>query len=43
MEDILNKYSPLNRLNVSRETYLDFESFISMIIKKNSEILEKDT
>ena len=38
MEDILYKYSPLNKLNVSRETYLDFESFISMIIKKNSEI-----
>ena len=38
MEDILYKYSPLNRLNVSRETYLDFESLISMIIKKNSEI-----
>ena len=38
MEDILYKYSPLNRLNVSRETCLDFESLISMIIKKNSEI-----
>jgi len=37
-EEILNKYSRLNNLNVSRETYLDFESFISMIIEKNKEI-----
>ena len=38
MEDILYKYSPLNILNVSRETFLDFEYLISMIIRKNSEI-----
>ena len=39
MEDkILKSYSKLNSLNVSRETYFDFESFISMIIEKNSEI-----
>ena len=38
MEDILNKYSPLNRLNVSRETYLDFESYISMLLDKNQHI-----
>ena len=37
-EEILNLYSRLNSLNVSRETYLDFESFISMIIEKNKEI-----
>ena len=38
MEEILNKYSSLNQLNVSRETFLDFEIFINMIIEKNSEI-----
>jgi 16S rRNA (guanine527-N7)-methyltransferase len=37
-QEILNSYSRLNSLNVSRETYLDFELFISMIIKKNKEI-----
>ena len=37
-EQILNSYSKLNSLNVSRETYLDFELFISMIIEKNKEI-----
>ena len=37
-QEILNSYSKLNSLNVSRETYLDFELFISMIIKKNKEI-----
>jgi 16S rRNA (guanine527-N7)-methyltransferase len=38
MEEILNKYSSLKQLNVSRETFLDFELFINMIIEKNSEI-----
>ena len=38
MEEIIKKYSLLNRLNVSRETCLDFEKFISMIIDKNKEI-----
>ena len=38
METILNKYSLLDYLNVSRETYFDFEEFISMIIEKNQEI-----
>jgi len=38
MEEILNKYLLLNHLNVSRETCLDFEKFISMIIDKNQEI-----
>ena len=37
-QEILNSYSRLNSLNVSRETYLDFEYFITMIIKKNKEI-----
>jgi 16S rRNA (guanine527-N7)-methyltransferase len=37
-QEILNSYSRLNNLNVSRETYLDFELFISMIIEKNKEI-----
>ena len=38
MEEILNKYSSLNQLNVTRETFSDFEIFINMIIEKNSEI-----
>ena len=38
MEDILKSYSVLKHLNVSRETYLDFEIFISMIQEKNKEI-----
>jgi len=37
-QEILNSYSRLNRLNVSRETYLDFELFISMILEKNKNI-----
>jgi len=37
-QEILNSYSRLNSLNVSRETYLDFELFISMILEKNKEI-----
>ena len=37
-QEILNLYSRLNSLNVSRETCLDFELFISMIIEKNKEI-----
>jgi 16S rRNA (guanine527-N7)-methyltransferase len=37
-QEILNSYSRLNSLNVSRETFLDFESFISMMIEKNKEI-----
>ena len=38
MDKILDKYSLLNQLNVSRETCLDFEKFISMIEEKNKEI-----
>jgi 16S rRNA (guanine527-N7)-methyltransferase len=37
-QEILNLYSKLNGLNVSRETFLDFESYISMIIEKNKNI-----
>jgi 16S rRNA (guanine527-N7)-methyltransferase len=44
-QEILNTYSKLNDLNVSRETFLDFEDFISMIRKKNKEInlISKET
>ena len=38
MEEFLQKYSLLNHLNVSRETCLDFEKFISLIVEKNKEI-----
>ena len=37
-QEILNSYSKLNGLNVSRETFLDFENYISMIIEKNKKI-----
>jgi len=36
--EILNSYSRLNHLNVSRETFSDFENYISMIIEKNKKI-----
>jgi 16S rRNA (guanine527-N7)-methyltransferase len=38
MEEIIQKYSLLRQFNVSRETCLDFDKFISMIIKKNTKI-----
>jgi len=38
MENILKKYSLINQFNVPRETLLDFETFISMILEKNKEI-----
>ena len=38
MDEILKKYSLLSKLNVSRETCLDFEKFISMVLEKNKEI-----
>ena len=34
-QEILNYYSRINHLNVSRETFLDFENYISMILEKN--------
>ncbi len=37
-QEIINSYSKLSSLNVSRETFLDFESYISMILEKNKEI-----
>jgi len=37
-QEILNSYSRLNALNVSRETFLDFENYISLIIEKNKKI-----
>jgi 16S rRNA (guanine527-N7)-methyltransferase len=37
-QEILNSYSKLNHLNVSRETFLDFENYITMIIKKNKKL-----
>ncbi len=37
-QEILNSYSGLNDLNVSRETFLDFENYISMILEKNEKI-----
>jgi 16S rRNA (guanine527-N7)-methyltransferase len=44
-QEILNSYSKLNSLNVSRETFMDFELFVSMIIEKNKEIniISKET
>ena len=38
MDQILKKYPKINLLNVSRETCLDFEKYISMILEKNKEI-----
>ena len=39
MENVfLNSYSKISMLNVSRETCVEFESFISMIQEKNREI-----
>ena len=45
MDEILKKYSIINQLNVSRETCLDFERFIAMVIEKNKEIniISKET
>ena len=37
-QEILNSYSRLNGLNVSRETFLDFENYISMILEKNKKL-----
>ena len=45
MDEILKKYSLLRQSNVSRETCLDFEKFISMIVERNKEIniISKET
>ncbi len=37
-QEILNSYSRLNDLDVSRETISDFENYISMILEKNKKI-----
>jgi 16S rRNA (guanine527-N7)-methyltransferase len=37
-QEILKLFSKLNSLNVSRETFLDFEKYTSMIIEKNKKI-----
>ena len=38
MEEIIKKYLPLENQNVPRETFIDFESFIKILLKKNDEI-----
>ena len=38
MEENFKKYSILDKFNVSRETCIDFERFISLILEKNQEI-----
>ena len=45
MDEILNKYPLLKDQNVPRETFLDFESFITMLQKINREIniISKET
>ena len=37
-QEILNSYSKLNHLNVSRETFVDFENYMRMILEKNKKI-----
>ena len=37
-QEIINSYSKIKNLNVSRETFIDFEEFISLLNKKNKEI-----
>ncbi len=37
-QEIINSYTRLNHLNVSRETFLDFENYISLILEKNKKI-----
>ena len=45
MEEILQKYPLLKDQNIPRETFIDFESFISMLQKRNEEIniISKET
>tara|TARA_B100000780_G_scaffold194124_1_gene136907 strand:- start:140 stop:787 length:648 start_codon:yes stop_codon:yes gene_type:complete len=45
MEEFINKYSLLKNQNVPRGTFLEFESFIAMLKKKNEEIniISKET
>jgi 16S rRNA (guanine527-N7)-methyltransferase len=37
-QENLNSYSKLNHLNVSRETFSDFENYISLLTEKNQKI-----
>ena len=37
-QEIINSYSKLNDLNVSRETFFDFENYISLLLEKNKKI-----
>ena len=37
-QEIINSYSKIKSLNVSRETFLDFENYITMILEKNKKI-----
>ena len=37
-QEIIDSYNRLNSLNVSRETFLDFENYISLILEKNKKI-----
>jgi 16S rRNA (guanine527-N7)-methyltransferase len=45
MNQILEKYTLLHKAKVPRETYLDFEKFVDMVISKNQEIniISKET
>ena len=45
MEEILKKYPLLKNKNVPRETFMEFESFIAMLQKRNEEIniISKET
>ena len=45
MEEFLKKYPLLKDQNVPRETFIDFESFVAMIQKRNEEIniISKET
>ena len=45
MEEILNKYPLLKNQNVSRETLVEFESFIAMLQRENEKIniISKET
>ena len=37
-QEIINSFSKISSLNVSRETFLDLESYRSMLLEKNKEI-----
>ncbi len=37
-EEIIDSYNRLNSLNVSRETFLDFENYVSLLLEKNKKI-----